>query len=66
LRIPVAVGANVTDVLQLEKAFSTLGEIGQLELIEKSPGLAPPSATLAMVTGVLPVFWNVAVCVGLG
>ena len=67
VRVPDAVGVNVTPVLQLAKGLNWVGVIGQPELVmAKSPALVPPSTTLEMGKAVLPVFWNVMYWVGLG
>jgi hypothetical protein len=59
LRLPTAVGVNVTLIVQLVLAASVDGLMGQLFVWPKSPGFVPPMAMLVMVNGALPVFENV-------
>ena len=62
VRPAVAVGVNVTLMVQLELAASVEGVIGQLFVWPKSPGFVPPRAMLLMVSGAVPVFESVTVC----
>ena len=58
-RAPVAVGVNVTLIVQLELAASVEGLMGQLFVWPKSPEFVPPMPMLLMVSGALPVFESV-------
>lgn len=58
VRLPVAVGVNVTLIVQLLPAVS---ELPQLLVCAKSPGLVPVSAMLLMVRVAFPVLLSVAV-----
>lgn len=57
-RAPVAVGVNVTLIVQFPPAAT---EVPQLFVCPKSPGLAPLNAILAIVRAALPVLFNVNV-----
>jgi hypothetical protein len=59
LRLPRAVGVNVTLIVQLVLAASVDGLMGQLFVWPKSPGFVPPMARPLMVKGALPVFESV-------
>jgi hypothetical protein len=56
VRLPAAVGANITLIVHVALAASVDGLSGQLFAIEKSPGFAPVKATLEIVSGLLPEF----------
>lgn len=62
LRAPLAVGVNVTLMVQLAPA-ATLDP--QLLVWPKSPALVPPIAMLEIVRAVLPVFVRVTLCAAL-
>ena len=59
LRLPAAVGVNVTLMVQLVLAASVEGLMGQLFVWPKSPGFVPLMAMLVIVNGALPVFESV-------
>ena len=61
-RVPVVVGWNVTDAVQLAPAAKVPGVMGQLEVTEKSVRLL---ATFEIVRAVDWLFVNVTVCGGL-
>ena len=61
-RVPVTVGWNVTDAVQLALAANVLGLMGQFEVTEKSVRLL---AMLEIVRAVDWLFVNVTVCGGL-
>src|SRR5438046_2161529 len=65
LRLPAAVGVNVTLMVQLVLAASVEGLMGQLFVWPKSPGFVPPRAMLVIVNGALPVFESVTAWAGL-
>jgi hypothetical protein len=56
LRLPAAVGANVTLIVQVAPAASVDGLTGHVLVIGKSPGFAPVKETLEIVSGLLPEF----------
>jgi hypothetical protein len=58
-REPVAVGVNVTLIVQLAVGASEAVEGGQLLPSAKSPGFAPAIAMLVIVSDVVPVFLSV-------
>src|SRR5438552_13312896 len=62
VRPAVAVGVNVTLMVQLELAASVEGVSGQLFVWPKTPGFVPPRAMSLMVSGAGPVFESVTVC----
>jgi hypothetical protein len=59
LRLPGAVGVNVTEIVQFAPAAKLLP---QVLVSAKSPGLVPVIATLAIVSDPVPEFVNVTVC----
>ena len=59
LRVPVAVGLNVTLMAQLALAARVEGLKGQLLVWAKSPLLAPVIETLVMVSAELPLLVRV-------
>jgi hypothetical protein len=59
LRVPVAVGENVTLTVQLDKAARLVPQI--LLEIAKSPAFVPEMAMLLMLSAVLPLFVRVVV-----
>src|SRR5437763_12598789 len=65
LRLPPAVGLNVTEIVQFTFGASVLGPIGHVVVCAKSPGLPPASPTLLIVRGAVPVLVTVAVCAAL-
>src|ERR1035438_8076392 len=56
VRLPTAVGVKVIVAEQLPNIGSCVGLNGQLLVRWKSPGFAPPRATLLMVSGPFPRF----------
>ena len=64
-RALVAVGVNVTLIVQLVLTASVEGLRGQLFVWPKSPGFVPPRAMLVIVNGALPVFESVTAWAGL-
>jgi hypothetical protein len=58
VRLPIAVGVNVTLMVQLPLAAS---ELPHVLVCAKSPGLAPVNATLAMDRATFPVLFSVTV-----
>src|SRR5579863_8949111 len=63
VRVPVAVGVNVTLMLQFPPFAAT--ELPQLFVCEKSPLFVPATATLVMFSAAFPVFVSVTVCAAL-
>ena len=62
-RWPVAVGWNVTEIVQILPAFNVAtGASGQLFVCAKSPGFAPVKPMDEIVSGEAPVFFRVAFC----
>ena len=59
-RVPVVLGLNATDTLQLADAARLDPQV--LLVIVKSPGLVPVTATLLMVIDEVVPFFRVAVC----
>ena len=59
LRLPVAVGAKVTLMVQVALAASVLGLSGQLLVWAKSPALVPARPMLLMVKAPLPLLVSV-------
>ncbi len=57
-RVPVAVGLNVTLIVQLAPAARLLP---QVLVCEKSPGFVPLNVTAVMLSEVLPEFFIVTV-----
>jgi len=62
VRVPLAVGLNVTLILQLAPAAN---ELPQVCVCAKFPGLVPVIAMLLMVKLVVPVFLRVTVLAAL-
>jgi hypothetical protein len=62
VRLPVAVGVNVTLIVQLPPAAT---ELPQALVSAKSPGFVPVMVILEMLSEVLPVLERVALCEGL-
>ena len=60
VREPVAVGLNVTLIVQFAPAARVAGETGQLFARVKSPGFAPVIPKALIVMGALPVLLSVA------
>ena len=58
-REPVAVGVNVTLIVQSAPAARVLAPIGQVLDCEKSPGFEPVMAIEVMLSGKVPVFESV-------
>ena len=58
-RLPVAVGVNITAILQLDPAAS---ELPQVSFSVKSPALVPEIARLLIASAALPVFVSVIDC----
>jgi hypothetical protein len=65
LRVPMAVGRNVTLRLQLPFTARVAGLKGQLCVSLKSPAFAPPTTRLVILKGALPPFVSVTPCAGL-
>jgi hypothetical protein len=65
LRLPVAVGENVTLSAQLAPAANVLGLSGQVFVWAKSPALGPLMAILEIVSGAVPLLVSMTVCAGL-
>ena len=61
LRLPRAVGVNVTETAQLAPALSVLGDSGQVDVCAKSP----EAATLEIVSGTVWLFFRVTLCFAL-
>jgi hypothetical protein len=61
VRVPVAVGVNVTLMAQFAPAARVEGMRGQLLVWPKSPGFVPPRAMLEMLNAWLPEFVRVTV-----
>src|SRR2546421_9536398 len=62
LRVPLAVGVNVTLMVQLALIAS---ELEQLSVSLKSLVLAPVTAILLILSASVPLFVSVTVCAGL-
>jgi hypothetical protein len=58
LRLPVALGVNVTGIVQLAPAAS---DVGQLLVWAKSPAFVPPIAMLATLSEAVPELVSVTV-----
>lgn len=65
VRVPDALGVNVTEIVQEAPAASVLGLSGQVVVRAKSVGLAPVMDMLLIVSGPLPVFLSVDDCAAL-
>jgi hypothetical protein len=65
LRVPPAVGSNVTLTVQLAWLARVEGDSGQLSVWLKSPALLPVIATLVMVRATPPVLSRVILCAAL-
>jgi hypothetical protein len=61
VRVPIAVGLNVTLIVQLAPAARVLGLMGQVVLCAKSPALVPVIPILLMVSAAVPLFVSVTV-----
>ena len=59
VRVPAAVGLNVT---LIEQVPLTASDAGQVFVSAKSPAFAPPTAMELMVNASLPVFLTVTFC----
>jgi hypothetical protein len=64
-RAPVAVGLNVTLIVQFAFAASVAGLTGQVFVCAKSPAFAPVIETPVIVIAALPEFVSVMVCAAL-
>src|SRR5438552_15494893 len=62
LRAPVAVGVNVTLMVQLAPMASVAGLNGHVVVRAKSPGLVPVMAMLLRVSAPGPLFVTVTLC----
>ena len=62
VRVPIAVGAKVTLILQFPPAGR---ELGQLLLWLKSPAFAPATAMAVMLMAAVPVLLKVTGCAAL-
>jgi hypothetical protein len=62
IRLPVAIGVNVTLKVQIALAASAEGLMGQLLVWTKSPEFVPVMLMLVMIKGSLPAFVSVVVC----
>ena len=60
--VPVALGVNVTVMLQVPLAAKVAGEIGQLLVWAKSTAFVPVTPIELMVRAVVPVFVSTTVC----
>jgi hypothetical protein len=54
VRLPVALGVNVMEMVQLAPTASVLGASGQVFVCAKSPAFAPPTPTELSVSGAVP------------
>ena len=54
LRLPAAVGANVTEIVQLAPTPSVLGLSGQVFVCAKSPAFVPVTPIESIVSAALP------------
>ena len=61
LRVPFALGAKVTLIVQDAFTASVLDPVGQLFVWAKSPAFVPVSATLLMLSGTVPLLVSVIV-----
>src|SRR5947208_2258128 len=61
VRLPLAVGANVMEIVHVMPGAKVAGLSGQLWLGEKSLAVAPVTLTPAIVSGAVPVFVSVVV-----
>src|ERR1700694_2310344 len=61
-RLPAAVGGKVALTVRLAPAASVFGLSGQAWPGVKSPGLVPPTVTLLIVSGALPLLVTVTDC----
>ena len=61
-RLPAATGENVTEIVHVAFTASVAGLSGHVFVCAKSPGFAPPIATLEIVNGAVPEFLNVTDC----
>src|SRR2546430_3264536 len=59
VRLPLAVGANVMEIVHVPAAASVAGPIGQSLFSAKSPVFAPVVPKIPIVKGAVPVFVNV-------
>jgi hypothetical protein len=58
----MAVGSNVTLILQFAPAANVVGLTGQVFVCAKSPLFAPVMAMLVIVSAALPVLVKVTLC----
>lgn len=61
VRVPVALGVNVTLMVQVVFAPRVLGEIGQLLVCAKSLAFVPTTVMPVMVNGAVPLFDKITV-----
>jgi hypothetical protein len=61
VRLPKAVGVNVTEISQVAPAANVLGDNGQVEVWAKSPDVEIPET----VSGTVWLFFRVTLCPGL-
>jgi hypothetical protein len=61
-RAPVAVGSNVTLIVQFDPAASVAGLAGQVLVCAKSPLFAPVIAMPVIASAALPVLVKVTLC----
>jgi hypothetical protein len=64
VRVPVALGENVTDTVQLD-ADAIVAPVHVSADLVKSAAFAPDRVTLLTISGAVPVFWTVTVCAAL-
>jgi hypothetical protein len=64
-RLPVADGANVTEIVHVAFAASVAGLTGHVFVCAKSPAFAPVIPTVETSRGALPLFLSVVVCAAL-
>jgi hypothetical protein len=65
LRGPVALGVNVTLIVQVALTASVFGLIGQVFVSAKSVGFVPASAMLEIVRAAVPLLVSVTLCAAL-
>src|SRR6266536_774906 len=65
LRLPLAVGLKVTEIVHAAPAASVLGLSGQVLVCAKSSGFVPARPMPLIVSGALPLFVSIVDCAGL-
>jgi hypothetical protein len=65
VRVPVALGVNVTEIVQLAPTASVAVPLGHVLVCAKSTAFAPPIAILEIDNGAVPLFVKLTDCAAL-